>query len=263
MALSFLFGNPAKAESVGTIAPVIENDLENRVLVAATNTALGAVLGCIGAEISGNGCVDGLWKGSVGGAVTYAGMELGSYNAEVPFTGLAGRQIVSLGSSMTSNAMFSRELLQRYETDFGPIVFSIDRNDGFNLSIMPIATHAFFYNLTMGNNLNMLESLEDGTFVFERNNSSTSNSGINYVGNTTSTIPAHLRGYNSVRSHENIHTYQPSRLRFADELVPQLRGLRYGAEILNALIALPGYLFEGNAYYYTPLELEADSMERP
>ena len=45
--LSLFFGNPAKAESVGLRAPVIENDLENRVLVAATNTALGAVLGCV------------------------------------------------------------------------------------------------------------------------------------------------------------------------------------------------------------------------
>ena len=255
VAFSLIAARPAEAEEP------VDNDLESRAIVFAANTGLGAALGCIGSEMSGDGCLEGLWKGSLGGAVTFAGMELGSYNARVPFTGLAGRQIVNLGSSMTSNAMFSRGLLQRYETDFGPVVFSLDNYEGFHAYIMPLATGVIFYNFTMGNRLNLIESLEDGTFVFNFDKLSF-RGGMLYDGNTTSTIPAYLPGYPTARSHENIHTYQLSRVRWTDELVPQLDFIKYGAELSNLILIAPSNVIGGNAYHYAPLEIEASAMMR-
>ena len=258
--LTLLVSRPAQADFVPREDPPVENSLENRAIVALTNTALGAVMGCIGSEISGDGCVDGLWKGGLGGAVTYAGMELGSYNAHVPFTGILGRQIVNLGSSMTSNAMFSRGLLERYETDFGPIVFSIDSNEGFNLGIMPLSTGILGYHLIAGHKLDLLESIEDGTFVFRLDWGD--NDLYNTGGYTTSNIPMHITGNQYGRSHENNHTYQLSSFRWADEIVPELGPIRYGGELLFTAVNVPSMINHEDIYPNHPLELEAYTMQR-
>ncbi len=260
-ALTLLAARPAKADLVSAVDPLVDNSLENRAAVFAANTGLGAALGCIGAEISGDGCLEGLWKGSLGGAVTFAGMELGSYNARVPFTGLAGRQIVNLGSSMTSNAMFSRGLLQRYETDFGPVIFSFDSEEGFRPYIMPLSTGVTVYHLISGHTLDLVQSIEDGTFVFRLDWESRSEI-LGGGGATISNIPIHVTDYNIGRSHENIHTYQLSRMRWADELVPELGPIRYGAEALNGSMSLGACIYHGDLYDYSPLELEAYSMQR-
>lgn len=235
-----------------------------RAAVMGANVALGGIAGCIGAEASGDGCLEGLWRGSLGGFAQFMGMEIGSFNAKVPFTGLLGRGITDLGGSITTNAMFSRDFLERYETSIGPALFSFDRNKGFNLYIQPVALGLVGYHFISGHNLLLEESITDGTFEFELYNLSSSLPGgsNSFAGYSLSTILAYINQSTVVRSHENIHSYQISKLRWADEVVPNVWRFRYGAEALQALGNVPSEFIGGNAYDYAPAELEAYAMER-
>src|SRR3989338_4765335 len=144
---SLLFGNPAKADDIpgvcyedGSVPSHIDCEnpsINEHAAVMGANIALGGLLGCIGAELSDGECLEGLAIGASGGLVTFIGMELGSYNREIPFSGAVGRLVNDLGASMIANAMFSREAFQRYETTMGPVVFSFDRNNGTSLGLMP------------------------------------------------------------------------------------------------------------------------------
>ena len=263
LSLTLLLSNMSKADDFPEHIADRTNYPRERAIVFGANAGIGAILGCLGAQISGDGCLEGLWRGSIGGTITYFGMEIGSRNEQVPFSGLVGRGINDLGASIVSNAIFSRGFLERYETTFGPLVFSIDNNYGFRTYIQPLATGTVIYHFIVGHDFSLMDSIEDGTLVFRMYEPSVSRTGSASAGTTNSTIPAYMSSQPATRSHENIHTYQLSRMRWADELVPQVWIFRYGAEALSALLSLPANLFEGDAYYYDPFEMEAYAMERP
>lgn len=263
LSLSLLASN-ANADNYPERDPIDTDDkLGERAIVMGTNVALGGLAGCIGAEASGDGCLEGLWRGSLGGFVTFMGMEIGSFNAKVPFTGLLGRGIADLGSSILSNTMFSRDFLERYETSIGPALFSFDRNEGFNLYIQPVALGLAGYHILSGHKILLEDSLQDGTLAFRLNELTPDKSGgLPFAGYTASTIPAYANDSTVVRSHENIHTYQMSSVRWADEVVPNVWRFRYGAEALLLLLNAPSDLIGGDFYNYAPAELEAYAMER-
>ncbi len=239
-----------------------ENDQNERALVLAANTAFGALTGCIGAEISGDGCREGAWRGAIGGALAYAGMELGSYNAEIPFTGLAGRLVTDLGGSIITNAATSRDFLGRYETTLGPLLFRFDNVEGFHTFLMPGSIGGIVYNIVSGHDIDLVASLEDGTVVFSLDSVlSYPGAGSVWGGNSVSNIPSSMEGFNFLRSHENIHTYQLARLRLLDDLMPDIWVFKYGAELGQALITMPSIAGK-DVYENNPAELEAYALER-
>lgn len=265
LSLGLLASSPAEADDADHRPSYAHNDnpiMEEQAAVMGANVALGGIVGCIGAEISGDGCLEGLWRGSLGGFVTYAGMEIGSHNAKVPFTGLIGRGIVDLGSSIISNAAYSREFLERFETSFGPVLFSIDRNEGLNVYLQPVSAGAVAYHLLAGHSIALENSLQDGNISFNLPHRIALGSDKIYSGYTLSNIPAYIRNNDEIRSHENMHTYQSFRFRWVDELMPEVWRFRYGAEAAELLIISPATLFPETTYEYNPLEVEAYIMER-
>ncbi len=270
---ALLFSKPAKAEDIPGVCheqPELPSHIncENPTIdemaaVMGINVGLGAAMGCIGSEITGDGCLEGIAKGASGGLITFMGMELGSYNREIPFSGAAGRLINDLGASMVANAIFSRGAFERYETTIGPVLFSFDSNAGFNAALMPISLAGVSYYIFSGNSFDPLASIEDFNLVFySEKEILIPMATLEYTGFTWVNIPAYTRASRSSRSHENLHTYQLSRLRWIDELVPQIEGLRYGAELANTAIVSYPSLFGTQSYYYHPYELEAYSMSR-
>lgn len=283
LALSFLFGNPAKAGDIPGICYEepeypshinCENPtIDERAAVMGANVALGSLLGCIGAEFSDGKCLEGLAIGASGGLLTYLGMELGSYNREIPFSGAAGRLVNDLGASMIANAMFSRGAFQRYETTIGPIILSFDKNEGASFALMPASLAGVAYFIASGHKLDPIASIEDMTLYFYGENKIIiPYSTLDYTGFTWVNIPAYTNFSRGSRSHEILHTYQFSRLRWLDEAVPnwldglnvpRTEGLRYGAEMMDVtLISYPSFFPGNNDYYYQPLELEAYALER-
>lgn len=261
LSLALLYGNNSYASHHASHIMDGRHDENDRALVLAGNAGLGALTGCIGAEISGYGCLEGLWRGLIGGSVAYLGIEIGSNNANIPFTGELGRLVNDLGASIVSNAAYSRDFLGRYETSLGPLLFRVDNKDGFDAYILPMAAVGILYNIVAGNGLDLIGSLEDGTVSFIMDDSIGWSDGLAYNGFTISTIPTYVDS-NGVRSHENIHTYQISKFSWTDDLMPEVWRLKYGAEILKGMLALPSNIFEGYVYYYNPFELEAYTMER-
>lgn len=261
-ALTLLFSSPAKADDTMGLPSYVHESTsgpEEQVAVLGVNVAFGGLVGCIGAEISGDGCLEGLWRGSLGGFVTYTGMEVGSYAAEIPFTGLLGRSISDLGTSIVSNAAYSRGFIERYETSFGPLFFSIDRNEGFSLYLQPISICAIGYHLFLGHELAPLDSIEDGTLVFYLNRK---NNPWNSAGYTQSNIYSYIPGIgNVVRSHEVVHTFQGSRFNWVNDLLPHIWRFRYGAELVQSGLSLQSNINQ-DFYNYSPIEAEAFVLEK-
>lgn len=254
--------------------------VSDHIAVGLANIAIGGLVGCVGAELNhGNWrCLDGLWRGSIGGFVTYGGMEIGARNAEIPFAGLVGRQVANIGSSMIANAAFERGTFEQVETDIGPIQFvynssspspSSPGGSRLTLSIRPLSAIAIgYYAVFIGGRINVVDSIEDGTVSFNFGAPGTRSLRLGMpkyiLGNTVSNIPIYVRGCNWCRSHEFIHSVQPGRWNLMNDVVSQpLPVFRpWVAEGFNALTALPSNIIGSHeAFQYAPMELEAYILE--
>ncbi|HUH11634.1 MAG TPA: hypothetical protein VMK65_00935 [Longimicrobiales bacterium] len=93
--------------------------------VLAGNAALGALSAGILQELRGGSFRDGFTRGAAGGAVVYAGKRLAVQ--EFDGSGLLGRQVAAVGSSMVRNAAEARPALARLWLPVGPVQLTWDR----------------------------------------------------------------------------------------------------------------------------------------
>jgi len=95
------------------------------------NTLVGGLTGGVLQRLDGGSFRDGFTRGSLGGAVAYAGRRV---SADRYFgAGLLGRQVSAVGVSMVRNASRGTGVLDELVFPLGPVRFYVDRSEGWTL----------------------------------------------------------------------------------------------------------------------------------
>ncbi len=254
---------------------------EYRLITLASILVLDGPVKCgLGAWINSTNFGECIGPALLGGVIDYAAMEIGRHN-EYPMVGAAAHLAHDFGVSISDNAAAGIPVLDRFQTDFGPFLFSAEHlttDPTFNLyfQIMPAA--GIITNFAEGNRLEFLESISNLTPVFSFDNVTKEHFGTRYAGYTIGNVMAYGRGenvegydYNIVKSHEFNHILVYSDFRFVNDLLPaypmeQLH-LSFGPDISTMLFALPSNIClftEGDCYglyMSNPLEFFAYTMQ--
>lgn len=217
----------------------------------------------------------------LGGLIDFTGMSIARY--DYPFMGAAGKLTHDLGVSISNNAMIGIPLFDRFQTDFGPVLFSIEHmttEPELNVYVQPGGIAGILANFALGNRFEVLETLYNLTLTFTFPNSEEKLFGTPVRGFTLGDVIAYGRGENygglylpsQTRAHEFNHAlmYQSIGRMIDDLLYPEIlmeAGFSLGPDI--AALALNGasslmYAIDNsttNAYRYFPLEFAAYSME--
>jgi hypothetical protein len=83
------------------------------------NALLGGSTAAIRQKFQGGAFWDGLYKGSIGGSVSYLGKRIGGERFDG--SGFLGREIAAVGASMVANGSEGRGILGRVVLPFGPL----------------------------------------------------------------------------------------------------------------------------------------------
>ncbi|MFH1066024.1 MAG: hypothetical protein V1734_05960 [Nanoarchaeota archaeon] len=254
---------------------------EYRLITLASTLVIDGPLKCgLGAWINGTDFEECIGPALFGGLVDYMGMEIARYN-DTPFVGAAGKLIHDLGVSMSDNAALGIPMFDRFQTDFGPVLFSIEHmttDPTFNVYFQIMPAVGMIANFAEGNRFEVLESLYNLTPVFSFENVSSEHFGTRYVGYTMGNVMAYGRGENVegysprvVRSHEFNHTLAYGNFRFINDLLPsypmEKLHLSFGPDLATLVLALPSnicFWAEGDCYglyMSNPLEFFAYSMQ--
>ncbi len=218
----------------------------------------------------------------VGGLINFTGMEIARYN-EYPFVGAAGKLVSNLGISMADNVAMGIPMLDRYQVDFGPVLFSIEHmttDAELELYFQPGGAAGILANFALGNRLELLETLYNLIPVFTFPNISGELFGAETRGYAIGDVISYGRGDgNSVylpsqtMSHEFNHSLFYQDFRFIDDLLFSEDArhewhLSLGPDIGAALLSGPAsllYAIDGkdalDIYRYFPFEFAAYSME--
>lgn len=217
----------------------------------------------------------------LGGLIDFTGMAIARY--DYPFMGAAGKLTHDLGVSISNNAMIGIPMFDRFQTDFGPVLFSIEHmttNPELNVYVQPGGIAGILANFALGNRFEVLETLYNFTPTFTFPNQNEYLFGAPVRGFTLGDVIAYGRGEDSgglylpsqVRAHEFNHAlmYQSIGRMIDDLLYPEVlmeAGFSLGPDItaivMNGASSLM-YAIDNNtrnAYHYFPLEFAAYSME--
>lgn len=254
---------------------------EYRLITLASTLIIDGPIKCgLGAWINDTDFTECIGPALFGGLVDYMGMEIARYN-DTPFVGAAGKLVHDLGVSMSDNAALGIPALDRFQTDFGPVLFSIEHmttNPEFNVYFQIMPAVGIITNFAEGKRFEPLESLYNLTPVFSFDNVTSEHFGTRYAGYTMGNVMAYGRGenvegYNSgvVRSHEFNHTLTYGNFRFINDLLPsypmEKLYLSFGPDMSTLVLALPSnicFWAEGDCYglyMSNPLEFFAYSMQ--
>lgn len=221
---------------------------EARVLGA--NALLGGLSAGLAALVRGDPPVPAFTRGAGGGVLVYAGKRIAVDPR--PGAGFLGRQVASVGGSITGNAVAGRGSLDRVALAAGPVRAYIGREiTGIDWRLDVPAAGAAAWGLIEGAGLDVAESLSSGAVVLRTNS--------NYA------LPGTIFSYRSsggerdeyVLAHEQVHIlqYDQSFLSLGDPLenwlarrFPSLRGildqLQFNAPVLATTAVLGFYVWK-------------------
>ena len=255
---------------------------EYRLITLAGIIVLDGPIKCgLGTWINDADFGDCIWKGLIGGAIDFAGLEIATYN-EYPFIGAAGKLVHDFGVSIADNSAANLPMLDRFQTDFGPFLFSAEHlttDPTFNMYFQIGPAVGILINVFQGNRFEFLETVSNLTPVFSFYEASITDSFSNYLGRTIGNVISYGRGeniqgyegYNSVRSHEFNHSLIYGDFRFINDLLPsypmQQLHISFGSDLGSIVLTLPTALCElctddcYEVYMSNPLEFFAYTME--
>lgn len=252
-----------------------------RLITLASILVLDGPIKCgLGTWINGTDFGECIGPALLGGVIDYAALEIGRYN-EYPMVGAAAHLAHDFGVSISDNAAAGIPVLDRFQTDFGPFLFSAEHlttDPVFNMYFQIMPAVGIITNLAEGNRFEFLETVSNLTPVFSFENVTAEHFGSRYAGFTMGNVMAYGRGENVegynpavVRSHEFDHTLIYSNFRFINDLLPaypmeQLH-LSFGPDLSAMVLAMPANICmwaKGDCYglyMSNPLEFFAFSMQ--
>ena len=217
----------------------------------------------------------------LGGLLDFTGMSIARY--DYPFMGGIGKLTHDLGVSISNNVMIGIPMFDRFQTDFGPVLFSIEHmttDPELNVYVQPGGIAGILANFALGNRFEVLETLYNLTPTFTFPNQDTYLFGTPSMGFSIGSVIAYGRGEDKdglyyvpqTRAHEFNHAlmYQGIGRMIDDLLYPEIlmeAGFSLGPDIAMILLqAAPSLMYAidnstTNAYHYFPLEFAAYSME--
>jgi hypothetical protein len=192
---------------------------ETKAGYAVYNTALGSVVGGIGAVINkkkdekfGRVLVKGLWQGAMGGVVVHTSKLLvGEIGRQDSYTfSWYGKVANSVGNSIIENASLNRNFYEQFNMNIGFNRVEFHLNDGFkvNYKVMPVS----FINtigIAFKAKFEWQKSLQTGEMVFSGSMSDFTDR--NYDGVTFGNVVVMDSKYVNDKylyAHEFIHVYQ-------------------------------------------------------
>jgi hypothetical protein len=135
--------------------------------VLAVNVALAGLTAGVRQWRSGGSFVDGLWRGSLGGAGTYAGKLIVSVDA--PGSGLAGRAVAAAGASVSRNAADGVPMFHRLVIPVGFVRMHWEpaaRSLRTSIDVTGAGAVVGSYLAGVGASLDMRRTLSSGAPVF-------------------------------------------------------------------------------------------------
>lgn len=148
-----------------TAPPPFETGLRQELSTAGINALLGGVTAVATRLVQGEPVDGAFWKGSLGGAVVYAGKRVAVEGFDG--AGLAGRQLASVGGSIVRNAAAGRGPLDELVLPVGPLRLYVSRTGGITprLDMATVIASAGFV-LAYDARLDLSQSLSSGAMVF-------------------------------------------------------------------------------------------------
>lgn len=254
---------------------------EYRLITLASVLVLDGPIKCgLGAWINDVDFSECILPAVLGGVIDYAALEIGRYN-EYPAVGAAAHLVHDFGVSISDNAAAGLPVLDRFQTDFGPFLFSAEHlttDPEFNLYFQIAPAVGIITNFAEGNRLEFLDTFSNLTPVFSFENVTMDHIGSRVAGYTMGNVMAYGRGENVegygssiVRSHEFDHALMYSDFRFINDLLPaypmEKLHLSFGPDMGWVVMALPPGLCRiftddcYDVYMATPLEFFAYTMQ--
>jgi len=197
---------------------------QTKIEMATYNVVFNSVVGGVGSmihkknnETIGHAFINGIWKGSIGGAFTYAGKEITGLvgSKENYWYGLEGKIVHSIGTSITYNASMNYGIFDNYQLNFGPINLHTNFKN-LQIRLNPISSVIFVYYLTQNDyKFNLEKTIKTGNPYFEFNAHQFLIENKDFLGKTLNnviliqdkTITYRHNKFNTI-SHELIHTLQ-------------------------------------------------------
>lgn len=229
-------------------------------IVLGGNMATSCLISGIGSRYHKKGFLKGCSKGLFAGAVMYGGKEIARHTEYegIPFL---GKIVHSAGVSMRDNVSKGDNIFSRYQMDFGPVLFSVDKKN-FDAYLLPGSLAGLVYNVASGNEFDMEKTLSFGTpiFNFNRDKNAENMAGVEDVIGLTKANNVGIADYD-VAGHELTHALQYREGTWLDHIIESeslLGGLKYiklGPDAQLILLGLvPQYTMD---YKNRPLEVEA------
>ncbi|MBU2638870.1 MAG: hypothetical protein KJ955_07895 [Nanoarchaeota archaeon] len=218
----------------------------------------------------------------LGGLLDFTGMAIARY--DYPFMGGLGKLTHDWGVSISNNVMIGIPMFDRFQTDFGPVLFSIEHmttDPELNVYVQPGGIAGILANFALGNRFEVLETLYNLTPTFTFPNQNAFLFGSRVRGFTLGSVIAYGRGEDTdglyyvpqTRAHELNHAlmYQSIGRMVDDLLYPEVlmeAGFSLGPDLAMILLqAAPTLMYAIDSsttdiHRYFPLEFAAYSMEQ-
>jgi hypothetical protein len=204
---------PVRAQSGArpTFRPAWTGD----VTFLATNTLIGGLTAGVLQKIRGGSFQDGFARGSLGGAISYAGRRVAVERFSA--AGLLGRQVSAVGASIVRNASEDRPMFSRILVPVGPLLLYVHADTERRVSVV-VDAHATTWLLTAvlddRLDLDWSDSFSAGAPVFRTHNRDLLNDdgdvsdgqsigGLIVLGRRTDGLAGH-----DVFAHERVHVLQ-------------------------------------------------------
>ncbi|HII15058.1 MAG TPA: hypothetical protein HA362_01985 [Nanoarchaeota archaeon] len=254
---------------------------EYRLITLASILVLDGPVKCgLGALINDTDFGECIAPALFGGLIDYMGLEIAQYNG-TPFVGGTGKLIHDFGVSIADNAAAGLPMFDRFQTDFGPFLFSAEHlttEPEFNVYFQIAPVVGIITNFAEGNRFEFLDTLSNLTPVFSFENVTMEHMWSRVAGYTMGNVMTYGRGENvesydsiTVRSHEFDHVLMYSGFRFINDLLPaypmEKLHLSFGPDMGWVVMALPPALCRMftedcyDVYMATPLEFFAYTMQ--
>src|SRR3989339_895853 len=198
---------------------------ESKAMVLGANMVAGCLKSGIGYAVNHKSFLEGCAKGSLAGAIAFAGEYTATYN-EHPGAGAVGKLVHDLGISMSDNAMHGEGMLSQYQTDIGPVTLTFSGGIVPRASFTIVPAVGMVMNFAKGRSFDLGDSLSNLTPVFKMDpvfmNGVDASNGV-ALGYTKGNVVSYAdwEGVgNLTLSHELNHSLFWSKLRFTNDLVP-------------------------------------------
>jgi hypothetical protein len=158
---------------MATVSPAAGAQVDDDVIALASNVAISGVTAGVVRLARGESFWDGLLGGAAGGAVTYVGKEVATWDGSR--LGLLGRELAAVGTSVTRAAAFGSGLLDTLILPVGPVRLRLTPSELRRTTIRVDAEELIWiaYAATSDRyRFHAARSLSTGAFVFSRRTAS-------------------------------------------------------------------------------------------